>query len=167
MLKDGVAHLAAEQPADVLCKLDWQWLIQTQVSTQTLQLGRRRVRAKHNQDWIARREVNERERHQRHAKQHDYAMTLLFEEIVPVLEGRCDKPAEFARQTVERFRNPFLRHKLADIALHHAAKRLLLGDLQLALALLDLPLQRVVAHLDRRRALLEGGLVQRRARILQ
>jgi tagaturonate reductase len=48
---------------------------------------------------------------------------LLFEEIVPALEGRVDGPAEFARQTVERFRNPFLRHKLTDIAAHHAAKR--------------------------------------------
>src|SRR5439155_23266436 len=48
---------------------------------------------------------------------------LLFEEIVPTLEGRVDGPERFARQTVERFRNPFLRHKLADIAAHHAAKR--------------------------------------------
>jgi tagaturonate reductase len=47
---------------------------------------------------------------------------LLFDEIVPVLEGRVDNPAEFARQTLERFRNPFLEHKLASIATHHAAK---------------------------------------------
>jgi tagaturonate reductase len=47
---------------------------------------------------------------------------LLFEEVVPVLEGRVDSPAEFARQTLERFRNPFLEHKLADIAVHHDAK---------------------------------------------
>jgi tagaturonate reductase len=47
---------------------------------------------------------------------------LLFEEIVPVMEGRVDGPAEFARQTLERFRNPFLEHKLADIAVNHDAK---------------------------------------------
>ena len=47
---------------------------------------------------------------------------LLFEEIVPVLEGRVDRPAEFARQTIERFKNPFLDHKFADIALHHESK---------------------------------------------
>jgi tagaturonate reductase len=47
---------------------------------------------------------------------------LLFEEVVPVLEGRVEAPAEFARQVIERFKNPFIEHKLADIALHHAAK---------------------------------------------
>jgi tagaturonate reductase len=47
---------------------------------------------------------------------------LLFEEVVPVLEGRVDRPADFARQTLERFRNPFVEHKLADIAVHHDAK---------------------------------------------
>jgi tagaturonate reductase len=47
---------------------------------------------------------------------------LLFEEVVPVLEGRVDRPADFARQTLERFRNPFVEHKLADIAVHHDVK---------------------------------------------
>jgi tagaturonate reductase len=47
---------------------------------------------------------------------------LLFEEVVPVLEGRVDGPKEFASQTLERFRNPFVEHKLADIAAHHADK---------------------------------------------
>jgi tagaturonate reductase len=47
---------------------------------------------------------------------------LLFEEIVPTLEGRVEAPAEFARQTLERFRNPFLEHRLSDIALYHEAK---------------------------------------------
>jgi tagaturonate reductase len=47
---------------------------------------------------------------------------LLFDEIVPVLEGRCDNPAGFAKQTLERFANPFLHHKLADIAVNHATK---------------------------------------------
>ncbi|MDB5297087.1 MAG: Mannitol-phosphate/altronate dehydrogenase [Phycisphaerales bacterium] len=47
---------------------------------------------------------------------------VLFEEIVPVLAGRVDDPRGFAEQTLERFANPFLEHKLADIALNHAAK---------------------------------------------
>jgi len=60
---------------------------------------------------------------------------LLFEEVVPVLEGRTDDPAGFARQTLERFANPFLEHRLSDIAMHHAVKlqtRLVptLGDFQ-------------------------------------
>ncbi len=47
---------------------------------------------------------------------------LLFDEIVPVLDGRADDPAEFARITLDRFRNPFLDHKLSAIALNHDAK---------------------------------------------
>ena len=47
---------------------------------------------------------------------------LLFEEIVPVLEGRVDDPVGFAHATLDRFRNPFLEHKLSSIALNHEAK---------------------------------------------
>jgi tagaturonate reductase len=47
---------------------------------------------------------------------------LLFEEVVPVLQGRVEGPEAFARQTLERFQNPFLEHRLADIAVNHAAK---------------------------------------------
>jgi tagaturonate reductase len=47
---------------------------------------------------------------------------LLFEEVVPVLRGRVEDPEGFARQTLERFRNPFQEHKLSDIARHHAQK---------------------------------------------
>jgi tagaturonate reductase len=47
---------------------------------------------------------------------------LLFEEILPVLDGRVEQPEPFARQTLERFANPFLEHRLADIALHHDVK---------------------------------------------
>ena len=47
---------------------------------------------------------------------------LLHEEIVPTVEGRVDSAKRFAEQTVERFKNPFLDHKFADIALHHADK---------------------------------------------
>jgi tagaturonate reductase len=47
---------------------------------------------------------------------------LLFQEIVPVLEGRVEDPEGFARVTLDRFRNPFLEHKLSAIALNHEAK---------------------------------------------
>jgi tagaturonate reductase len=47
---------------------------------------------------------------------------LLETEVVPVLEGRVDKPLEFAHEVLDRFRNPFLDHKLADISLHHDQK---------------------------------------------
>jgi tagaturonate reductase len=47
---------------------------------------------------------------------------LLSEEIVPTLDGRVNAPLRFAEQTVERFQNPFLDHKFADIALHHESK---------------------------------------------
>ena len=48
--------------------------------------------------------------------------TLLFEEIVPTLEGRTEDPRGFAREVLQRFANPFLDHRLADIALHHDVK---------------------------------------------
>jgi tagaturonate reductase len=47
---------------------------------------------------------------------------LLLEEIVPTLEGRVEGPREFARQVLERFKNPFLEHKLSDIAVLHETK---------------------------------------------
>ena len=47
---------------------------------------------------------------------------LLFEEVVPVLEGRVEDPQAFARQVLDRFRNPFFEHQLASIAAHHTDK---------------------------------------------
>jgi tagaturonate reductase len=52
----------------------------------------------------------------------DWLNRLLFDEIVPVLEGRVDDPVGFARSVLERFHNPFLEHKLRDIAAYHEAK---------------------------------------------
>jgi tagaturonate reductase len=52
----------------------------------------------------------------------DWLQRLLFEEIVPTLQGRVEAPEAFARQVLERFRNPFLVHKLSDIANYHEAK---------------------------------------------
>jgi tagaturonate reductase len=47
---------------------------------------------------------------------------LMFEEIVPTVDDRTEGAEQFARATLERFANPFLEHRLADIALHHETK---------------------------------------------
>jgi tagaturonate reductase len=47
---------------------------------------------------------------------------LLFEEIVPTISHRAADVALFADQTWDRLRNPFLAHRLQDIALNHADK---------------------------------------------
>jgi tagaturonate reductase len=45
---------------------------------------------------------------------------------VPILQSLfarySDDPAGFARAVLDRFRNPFLEHRLASIALNHEAK---------------------------------------------
>ncbi len=53
---------------------------------------------------------------------HRWVRGLVFEEIVPTIAARVDGVAEFADEVFDRFRNPFLAHKLADIALNHADK---------------------------------------------
>lgn len=57
-----------------------------------------------------------------HAAVGPWLRRVLFEEIVPTVADRVDGAAAFAEQTLERFANPFLAHKLADIALHHETK---------------------------------------------
>ena len=47
---------------------------------------------------------------------------LLFEEIVPTIADRTEGAEAFAQSALERFANPFLEHRLADIALHHEKK---------------------------------------------
>jgi tagaturonate reductase len=47
---------------------------------------------------------------------------LIFEEIVPTLEGRVDGPRQFAEQVLERFANPFQEHALKSIAAYHHDK---------------------------------------------
>ena len=47
---------------------------------------------------------------------------LIFEEIVPTLEGEVEDPQGFAADALERFANPFLNHRLSDIALRHEEK---------------------------------------------
>ena len=41
---------------------------------------------------------------------------------MPTLEGQVEGPERFAEKVLERFANPFLDHRLADIALHHDTK---------------------------------------------
>ncbi|NKB72422.1 MAG: altronate dehydrogenase [Candidatus Latescibacteria bacterium] len=47
---------------------------------------------------------------------------LIFKEIIPVVEERVEGARAFAEEGLERFANPFLDHRLADIALHHESK---------------------------------------------
>ncbi len=47
---------------------------------------------------------------------------LVFDEIVPTLEHVVEDARRFAEQVLERFANPFLDHRLEDIALHHEEK---------------------------------------------
>lgn len=52
----------------------------------------------------------------------DWLRGLLFDEIVPTIADRVPDALAFAHQTLERFANPYLDHKLSDIALHHETK---------------------------------------------
>jgi tagaturonate reductase len=47
---------------------------------------------------------------------------LLHDEILPVVDGRIVDAEGFVETTLERFANPFLNHRLTDIALHHPTK---------------------------------------------
>ena len=47
---------------------------------------------------------------------------LMYEEIVPTIAHRISGVAEFADQTFDRLRNPFLAHQLSDIAAGHEDK---------------------------------------------
>ena len=47
---------------------------------------------------------------------------LVYEEIVPTLAARVEGVAAFADDTFDRLRNPFLQHRLSDIALNHVDK---------------------------------------------
>jgi tagaturonate reductase len=53
---------------------------------------------------------------------YDGLKRLLFEEICPVVDARVDQAEKFAHQVFDRFANPFLNHKLSDIALHQETK---------------------------------------------
>jgi tagaturonate reductase len=48
--------------------------------------------------------------------------SLLLDEILPVVEDRVVDDEGFIETTLERFANPYLNHRLADVALHHETK---------------------------------------------
>ena len=47
---------------------------------------------------------------------------VIFDEIVPSLEVDRESATAFAHEVLERWRNPFLQHKLIDITLHSTSK---------------------------------------------
>ncbi|HIA48763.1 MAG TPA: hypothetical protein EYN96_12545 [Candidatus Hydrogenedentes bacterium] len=52
----------------------------------------------------------------------EWVRGLIFKEILPCIKNRTEDSELFATQTLERLSNPFLEHKLADIAMGHEAK---------------------------------------------
>jgi tagaturonate reductase len=52
----------------------------------------------------------------------DWLEGMLLEEIVPSLEERIVDGVAFVGSVLERFRNPFLDHRLSDIAVNHDQK---------------------------------------------
>lgn len=48
--------------------------------------------------------------------------SVVTEEIVPCVDDRVEDAGQFALDVFERFENPFLDHRLTDIALHQAEK---------------------------------------------
>lgn len=57
-----------------------------------------------------------------HKDIHNWLKQLLFNELCPVVENQVEDAKKFASQVLDRFANPFLNHKLSDIALHHDTK---------------------------------------------
>lgn len=52
----------------------------------------------------------------------DWLGSVVHDEIVPCLEDRVEGASQFAADVFERFDNPFLDHRLQDIALHQEEK---------------------------------------------
>ncbi len=51
-----------------------------------------------------------------------FVENLLHREIIPTLPHESAEATAYARTVLERFRNPFIHHRLADIALNSSAK---------------------------------------------
>ncbi len=47
---------------------------------------------------------------------------IMSDEIVPTIQIPRGDPSEFANDTIERFKNPFIQHKLTDISLNSVSK---------------------------------------------
>jgi tagaturonate reductase len=52
----------------------------------------------------------------------EFVRDVMLDEIVPSLDIDVEEAADFARQVLERFSNPFVSHELLNIALHQTAK---------------------------------------------
>ncbi len=52
----------------------------------------------------------------------DFVSNVIFNEINPVLELDSEEKKQFAEEVLDRFRNPFIKHLLSDIALNSISK---------------------------------------------
>ncbi|WP_268223050.1 tagaturonate reductase [Sinomicrobium oceani] len=52
----------------------------------------------------------------------DFVKKIVFNEIIPTLDMNEEELKEFAEQVMDRFRNPFIKHRLASIALNSISK---------------------------------------------
>ena len=57
-----------------------------------------------------------------HAEMGPWLRDLMLEEIVPALPDEVEDARSFAEDCLERFRNPFLDHRLESIAIEHETK---------------------------------------------
>ncbi len=57
-----------------------------------------------------------------HAEVGPWLRRLLAEEVVPTIDGRVPDATAFVADTLERFGNPYLDHRLTSIAANHEAK---------------------------------------------
>jgi len=52
----------------------------------------------------------------------EFLHRIIHEEIIPTLDLPKEELAQFAQDVMERFKNPFIKHQLSDIALNSIAK---------------------------------------------
>lgn len=57
-----------------------------------------------------------------HERLGKYIEELIYKEVIPTLELGEDELKEFARDVLDRFRNPFIHHKLESISLNSLSK---------------------------------------------
>ena len=52
----------------------------------------------------------------------NYLQKVIFDEIIPSMDQPTENLTPFAEDVLDRFRNPFIKHKLSDIALNSISK---------------------------------------------
>lgn len=52
----------------------------------------------------------------------NFIRSLIFEEVIPTLEMDKRELEDFAKDVIDRFRNPFIKHQLSSIALNSVSK---------------------------------------------